>query len=80
MRALVVGQGLIVAGLGMLAGLGGAWALSRMLGSLVRGVSTRDPLVFAAVALVLAAVIGAAGYLPARRATRVDPLEAMRGE
>ena len=78
-RALVVRQGLIVAGLGMLAGLGGAWALSRMLGSLVHGVSTRDPLVFAGVALVLAAVIGAAGYLPTRRATRVDPLEAMRG-
>jgi putative ABC transport system permease protein len=78
-RALVVRQGAQVAGVGIVTGLGAAWLLSRMLGSLVFGVSPRDPLVFAGVAIVLAGVIGAASYVPARRASRVDPVEAMRG-
>ena len=51
-----------------------------MLERLVFGVSTRDPLEFATVMLVLGAVVLAAGYLPARRATRVQPLEALRGD
>jgi putative ABC transport system permease protein len=79
-RAIVLRQAIVVAGIGMIFGLVGALALSRLLESLVFGVGTRDPLVFAGVAITLSAVVLAAGYLPARRATRVDPLEALRGE
>jgi hypothetical protein len=79
-RAIVLRQGLIVAGIGMGVGLAGAFALSRLLQTLAFGVSTRDPLVFVSVALVLGTVVVAAGYIPARRATRVDPLHALRTE
>ena len=79
-RATVMANGVAVAGIGMVVGLAGAFGLSRLLESLVFGVSTRDPMVFAAVATVLTLVILAAGYVPARRATRVDPLDALRSE
>jgi len=79
-RGIVLMRGATVAGLGMLIGLAGAFGLSRLLESLVFGVSTQDPTVFIGVALVLALVVLAAGYLPARRATKVDPLEALRSE
>ena len=79
-RATVMAHGVMVAGIGMLVGLAGAFGLSRLLESLLFGVSTRDPMVFAAVAMVLTMVILAAGYVPARRATRVDPLDALRSE
>jgi ABC-type antimicrobial peptide transport system permease subunit len=57
-----------------------AIGFSQVLETLVFGVSTRDPLVFGSVVLVLGLVILTAGYLPARRATRVQPVEALRGE
>ncbi len=79
-RAIVMRQGLIVAGIGMLVGLAGAFALSRLLRTLAFGVSTRDPVVFMGVTLVLGVVVVAAGYIPTRRATRVDPLDALRAE
>ncbi|MFL6333873.1 MAG: ABC transporter permease [Pyrinomonadaceae bacterium] len=77
---LVLGQGmkLIVVGLGL--GLAGAYAATRLMAGLLYGVSTTDPLTYAAVALLLAAIALLACYLPARRATRVDPLEALRYE
>jgi predicted permease len=79
-RAIVMGQGLLLAGIGMVLGLAGALAVSDVLASLTFGVSPRDPLVFGSVTLVLSAVIVLAGFLPARRATRVDPLQSLRGD
>jgi len=77
---LVLGQGMILVSIGLGLGLAGAFAATRQLASLVYGVSTNDPWTFAIVALVLAAVALAANFLPARRATRIDPLTALRQE
>jgi predicted permease len=77
---MVVGRGLVLAALGVALGTAGAYALTRVLSSLLFGVSARDPMTFAAVATLLAAVAVVASWLPARRAARVDPLSAMRAE
>jgi putative ABC transport system permease protein len=77
---LLLGQGLALTALGVGLGLVGALAASRVMSSMVYGVTTTDPLTFAAVAALLALVALAAAYLPARRATRVDPLVALRNE
>ena len=77
---LVVGQGLMVVTVGVGIGLAGAAALTRMLTGLLFGVSTTDPAVFAIIAFLLAAVALLACWLPARRAARVDPMEALRCE
>jgi putative ABC transport system permease protein len=72
------GVGLTLAGLGV--GLAAAWALTRVLSGFLFGVTPTDPLTFIGVSLVLAVVAFLATYLPARRATRVDPLNALRYE
>jgi ABC-type antimicrobial peptide transport system permease subunit len=77
---LVVGQGAGVAALGLVLGLGGAVALGRFMETLLFGVGTRDPITFVAMPLVLAAVAVIACYVPARRATRIDPTIALRSE
>jgi len=77
---MVVRQGMELAGIGIVAGLVGAAALTRVMASLLFGVSARDAVTFGAVALVLAAVALLATYVPALRATRVDPLVALREE
>jgi len=77
---LVVGQGMLLAMAGVALGLAGAFALTRVLERFLWGVRPTDPFTFTAVALLLAAVAMLASYIPARRATRVDPLVALRYE
>lgn len=76
----VVGQGMTLTGIGVVVGLFGAWGLSRALSSLLYGVSATDPLTFAGTALLLGVVALLAIWIPARRAARVDPVEALRWE
>ena len=72
-RAMVLRQGPAMIFLGVALGLTAAAALSRLLSASLFGVSAHDPLTFAVVPIVLILVATAACYLPARRATRVDP-------
>jgi putative ABC transport system permease protein len=76
----VLGHGLRLTTLGLMLGLAGALALTRLLSSLLYGVRSTDALTFVAVSMVLAAVALMASYLPSRRATRIDPLVALRYE
>jgi FtsX-like permease family len=77
---LVLRDALVVTGIGVLLGLGSAWAATRLLASLLYGLSPRDPLIMAAAAVVLIAVATLAAFIPAWRASRVDPMTALRYE
>jgi len=76
----VLSQALRLAGVGVVLGVAGAAALSRLLAGLVYGVSARDPLTYGAIAVLLTLVALAASAVPAARAARVDPMSALRAE
>jgi putative ABC transport system permease protein len=78
--AMVVRQGMMLAAAGLAIGLPSAWLLSRVLSSLLFGISPRDPMTFATVAGLLGVVALVACALPAWRVTRVDPLKVLRVE
>jgi predicted permease len=71
-------QTLGLAGIGMAAGIAASWILARALSGMLFGVTPADPVTFAAMVVILAAVAGLAGYLPARRASRIEPMSALR--
>ena len=77
---LVVGEGMILAGTGIVVGIVAAFGVTRIMASLLYGVTASDPLTFASLALLLGGIAFVACYIPARRATRVDPVVALRYE
>ncbi|HEU4509141.1 MAG TPA: ABC transporter permease [Pyrinomonadaceae bacterium] len=77
---MVVRQGMVLTFVGVVLGLAGAFALTRVISSLLFGVTAKDPVTFGVVAALLMAVAFVACFIPARRATKVDPLVALRYE
>ena len=77
---MVIREGLIITVIGAVVGISGAAGASRYLASLLYNVKPSDPMIFGAVTATLIVVAALASYLPARRAARIDPLVAMRGE
>ena len=77
---LVLGRGLLLVGIGVVLGLIAAAAVSRLVSNLLFGISAVDPVTFVVVPLALAAMALLASYVPAVRATRIDPAAALRGE
>ncbi|HTW65859.1 MAG TPA: ABC transporter permease [Bryobacteraceae bacterium] len=80
LRNMVIGQGMAVAGAGLVLGLGAAFWLTRFLASFLFGVTARDPIAFLVTPLLLGAVALFAVWIPAHRATRVDPMTVLRLE
>jgi putative ABC transport system permease protein len=79
-RGMFLRQGLRLTVIGIAAGIAGSIAVTRVMSAMLFGVSATDPITYAAVSAVLAAIALVAVYLPARRAARVDPVIALRAE
>jgi putative ABC transport system permease protein len=77
---MAIGEGMLVVAVGLIVGIGGALAVTRVFRSMLFGVDATDPITLAVVAGILASVALLACYIPARRATRVDPIVALRVE
>jgi putative ABC transport system permease protein len=77
---LVIRQGMLLAGVGLIIGIAIGIAVTRVLSDMLYGVGARDPLTFVGVPVLLLLVAFLACYIPARRATRIDPLTALRNE
>ena len=77
---MTVRQGLKLVGAGMILGLGAAFLLTRVMATLLYGISATDPITFVGISLVLLAVAILASYVPALRATKVDPITALRAQ
>jgi ABC-type antimicrobial peptide transport system permease subunit len=77
---MTVGQGLKLVGAGMILGLGAAFLLTRVMATLLYGISATDPITFIGISVVLLAVAILASYVPALRATKVDPITALRAQ
>ena len=80
MLQLVVRQGMLLAGIGLAIGLAASLGLSRIMAKLLFGVKTTDPVTYTAVTVILISVALLATYIPARRATQIDPMIALRYE
>jgi ABC-type antimicrobial peptide transport system permease subunit len=79
-QARIIGQTLRLAMIGLVIGAGASWLLARAVSGLLFGVSAGDPQTFAGMVAVLTTVALVAGYLPARRASRIEPMVALRAE
>jgi ABC-type antimicrobial peptide transport system permease subunit len=79
-QRMVLFQGVRILAIGGAVGLVGAFLLTRLLTSLVYGISTTDPVTFIGVPMILGAVALLANYIPALQATRIDPMKALRME
>jgi ABC-type antimicrobial peptide transport system permease subunit len=77
---MTVRQGLKLVGAGMILGLAAAFLLTRVMATLLYGISATDPMTFIGISLVLLAVAVLASYVPALRATKVDPITALRAQ
>jgi putative ABC transport system permease protein len=77
---LIVGEGLRLSVAGMIVGFAGALAITRVMTSMLVGVNATDPITFAAIAVLFSAIAMLASWVPARRASRLDPMAAIRDE
>jgi putative ABC transport system permease protein len=77
---MVVRQGMLMVTVGVGIGLGVAYVVTKVMAKLLFGIGAKDPLTFAAIAVIIAGIALAACFVPARRATRVDPMVALRYE